>query len=88
MSIESAQQFILRMKEDQTFRETILSSKSQAAAEQLVLAQGYNFTLDEVKSYIKPCETELTEEQLDAVTGGWTLTLYCTGGGYDWVRSW
>jgi hypothetical protein len=60
MSIESAQLFFGRLKEDREFRVMILSSRSQAEAEKLVRAQGYIFTADEVRSLFDPEETVIS----------------------------
>jgi predicted ribosomally synthesized peptide with nif11-like leader len=66
MSIESAKAFLERVKNDEDFRK---ESEGQASVEERIKfakAQGFDFTKDEIQEM----HDSLTEEELDAVAGG------------------
>lgn len=72
MSVESAQQFTQRMSSDEVFRNSLASAKSDAAREELIKEAGFNFSAQELMIVMpkQALDTELTDEQLDAVNGG------------------
>ncbi|MDR1916289.1 MAG: Nif11-like leader peptide family RiPP precursor [Synergistaceae bacterium] len=64
-------EFKERVMSDKSFEEKIKSLKSVEEAVELGRAEGYSFTVDDVKN-----NSELTEAELTAVAGGisWVLT--------------
>ncbi len=66
MSIESAKAFLERVKDDEDFRKEL---EEQASAEERIKfakAQGFDFTKEEIDSL----KDELSDDQMDAVAGG------------------
>ncbi|MBW4054614.1 MAG: Nif11-like leader peptide family natural product precursor [Proteobacteria bacterium] len=71
MSIESAQAFIERMKTDEEFAKRVIECTDTEARNALVNAEGFDFTPDQVKE----ASGELSEEELEAVAGGFLLGI-------------
>ncbi len=67
MSVESAKAFLERMKTDEDFHKRVGEVENAAERLAFVKAEGYDFTREEIGSVA----TELSEEELDKVAGGW-----------------
>ncbi len=59
MSLESAQQFVSRMKEDQEFRAKAQSFADVASLKDFLQAQGYEFNERELVGAMAACMAEL-----------------------------
>lgn len=68
MSIESAKAFIDRMKTDEAFANKMKECKDAETLLSLVEREGFDFTSVEISL----ATNELSDEQLDDITGGWT----------------
>jgi len=66
MSIESASAFMERMKTDEDFRDRITKAEDAEQRGEIVVAEGFDFTREEVESVAN----ELSDEELNAVAGG------------------
>lgn len=66
MSIESAKAFIERMKTDEEFRNRVTKAETAEARKAIVEAEGFDFTKDEIEKV----RIELSDDELDLVTGG------------------
>ncbi len=71
MSIESAKEFIERMKTDTEFARQVGSQKNKEARIKFVLDQGFNFSEQELKEV----REEIPDEELDRVAGGFICFL-------------
>ena len=73
MSIESAKAFLERLKSDEDFSKTVGEIATAEERMEYVKTAGFGFTkeeLDEVRS-------ELSKEDLQAVSGGWDIHKDC-----------
>ncbi|MEQ8192204.1 MAG: Nif11-like leader peptide family natural product precursor [Candidatus Eremiobacterota bacterium] len=70
MSLESAKAFVERMKMDETFRNKVSECKDKESRRALVLAEGYNFSKEEIKSEL----SVLSDEDLNNINAGWGTT--------------
>jgi predicted ribosomally synthesized peptide with nif11-like leader len=75
MSIESAKAFYSRMTTDETFRSQVEQAASKEERQQILQAAGYDFTPEEWKAATaqiqeSKADSELSEAQLEAVSGG------------------
>ena len=68
MSIESAKAFLERVKNDEDFRKELEKKPSVEERIEFAKAQGFDFTTEEIDSL----KDELSDEELDAVAGGWS----------------
>ena len=66
MSKEDARLFLERMKSDLKFRQHVFAETSGPQRKQLIENSGYYFTKDEINSV----KEEITQEELEVVTGG------------------
>lgn len=73
MSIESAKSFIERLKTDESFARKVGECKGEAARMTMAKAEGFDFTVQEVKDL----QSQLSEEELDRLSGG--LQIPCCG---------
>ena len=77
MSIESAKAFYQKVTTDEAFANKLRNSASDDQRRATIRAAGYDFTPEEwgtVVDQIKQSnDTELSESQLEAVTGGATI---------------
>ncbi len=64
MSIESAKAFIERMKTDEEFARQVSNQKDNEERMKFFLAEGFNFTIDEINS----CQRELSDTELSEVS--------------------
>ena len=72
MSQESANQFLDRLETDEDFATSLAELRDDPAAVQAAIdAAGFDVTQDEIRSaFLDRFGSELTEEQLEAITGG------------------
>ena len=76
MSIESAKAFLERVKNDEDFRKKLEGKTSAEEHIKFAKAQGFDFTKDEFREV----KDSLSDEMLDAVSGGgWREVLSCIG---------
>lgn len=66
MSIESAKTFIERMNTDEEFAKKIVEATTAESRMELMHGEGYSATAEEIGQAIG----ELTDDELDLVTGG------------------
>ena len=66
MSIESAQDFVERVKSDDEFAKRVAGTASREERAEIATAEGFDFTPEELKSVTE----ELSVEELEAVAGG------------------
>jgi predicted ribosomally synthesized peptide with nif11-like leader len=72
MSLEDAKRLIERLNTDEEFREKILAAPEVAERLDLVAAEGYDVTEEEMAS----ASAELSDAELDAVAGGIMLVTW------------
>ncbi len=65
MSLESAQQFMTKVKSDKSFEDSLKQTKTQDR-KKFIAEAGFNFTDDELKQ----AREEVSDEELNAVAGG------------------
>ncbi len=75
MSIDSAEAFIERVKNDEDFRKELEGRTSVEERMKFGKAQGFDFTKEEIGEL----NDSLTDEELDAVAGG---KWHCNAGGF------
>ena len=68
MSVDSTKAFLERVKNDEDFRKEVGAQTSKEERMKFVKAQGFDFTKEEIDSL----KDELSDEELDAVAGGWS----------------
>ncbi len=68
MSIESAKAFIERVQTYEEFRERMKDAADKEARIALVNAEGFDFSEEDIKAV----KSELSDDELDAVSGGGT----------------
>jgi predicted ribosomally synthesized peptide with nif11-like leader len=80
MSLENVEAFYTRLTNDEAFRQQIQNVASKEECSQIVKAEGYHFTQEELAEYTAkltgsaPTEEEiqeLDEKELATVFGGW-----------------
>ncbi len=71
MSIDSAKAFIEKLKNDENFRKELKEMTSADERMKFAKAHGFDFTKEQIGALIEA----LTDEDLDAVTGG--IKWYC-----------
>ena len=70
MSVDSAKSFLERLKSDEAFRKSINDAKSFDDRVALVKGSGYNFTKEEMEQAHPAGGGELSDEELESVSGG------------------
>ena len=80
MSIESAKEFLAKMKSDPEFAAKVTRCKNKEERTQFVASEGYHFTGEELKSL----RNELTDDELNQVVGG--TGEYCAKEWNDFCR--
>jgi len=82
MSIQQAEAFIARVQEDPDFAERLAALKDDPTAVQaLVAAEGFDATPEEIFSvFLETFGSELSEEQLAAVAGGFDEATFVVVG--------
>jgi predicted ribosomally synthesized peptide with nif11-like leader len=73
MSIESAKAFMERMNTDKEFAKIFFACKDQDTARHVIIAEGFDFTREELKSL----QQELSDEALESVAGGLPGWMFC-----------
>ena len=66
MSIESVRAFLERMKTDKAFFDKVSACKDAASRMEVVRAEGFDFTADELEKV----KAELSTEDLEGISGG------------------
>jgi predicted ribosomally synthesized peptide with nif11-like leader len=76
MSIESAKAFFERVKNDEDFRNSVGENTTTEERVEFVKKAGFDFTKEEIEKHT----SELSEEELDKVSGGgWFRSEGCGG---------
>lgn len=72
MALTDAERFAKDLADDESLRDAIKTAATGLASiVEFAKSRGYDFTIDEAKEYIQSrAPQELTDEQLEAVTGG------------------
>ncbi len=70
MSLESAKLFIERMSTDEDFAKGVTGCKDSESRKQFIMAKGFNFTMDDLSQAKNDELTEVSEEQVEAISGG------------------
>ncbi|MBT5374041.1 MAG: Nif11-like leader peptide family natural product precursor [Rhodospirillaceae bacterium] len=88
MSQAEVERFIDDLKGDEALRADIASDPaSLATAVKKANTNGYDFTIEEAKAFISAqAKAELSDEQLDQVVGGWSITNLLASGAKDLVN--
>jgi len=66
MSLESAKAFVEKINTDEDFRNKVTEFKDTESRMAFVKSQGFDFTPDDIEK----AKGELSEEALDAISGG------------------
>ncbi len=74
MSIESANEFVERMKTDEDFRKECSEKSSPEERMAFVTAAGFDFTKEELETV--HAKMQLTDEELDKLSGSGWQCLY------------
>ena len=77
MSIESAKAFLERVQNDEDFRKELEAQTSKDERMKFAKAQGFDFTKEEIESLT----SELSDEEMDGVSGGSWIKVVSSGGG-------
>ncbi|MGE4267233.1 MAG: Nif11-like leader peptide family RiPP precursor [Deferribacterales bacterium] len=92
MSAEKVKEFFKRLEDDEAFRDDFLKDETlekgnTEAVCKAASAKGYEFSADDLKAAKEEMkDTELTDEQLDKVSGGTTYWLLnCQTVMFHWV---
>ena len=72
MSEEQLKAFLAKAKDDQTIQEKLKAAKSPEDVAGIAKEYGHEFTADKLSQL----KAELTEEELEGVSGGGTSGLY------------
>lgn len=70
MSTEAAKQWILKLKDDEELLKTVASTKTPKEKLALAKEYGFEFTVEEVKQAATSFTEELSDDDLDNVSGG------------------
>lgn len=70
MSLQSAQAFLQRLHDDQDFFHKVSNAADHDARKVISKEAGFDFTESEMREAVAAQNTELTEEELEAVAGG------------------
>jgi predicted ribosomally synthesized peptide with nif11-like leader len=73
MSIESAKEFLEKMRADETYAQNVVEASSREQRATLVKGQGFEFNKEELEGAVSELGddiAELGEEDLDQVAGG------------------
>ena len=75
MSVESVNAFIEKLNSDESFLNQIAGAGSDEARLQLAKEAGFEFSTEELTDVIDHfASEELSEEELEAVAGGWSTS--------------
>lgn len=80
MSVESAKEFVARLKTDEVFCQKVKACKDAEERMTFVKEAGFSFTAEEIKEV----DGQLSDDELDAVAGGdnWCENAFCWMFGY------
>ena len=70
MGVDSAMRFLVRMSEEPAFRKRFIGLTDKNARLEFLKKEGFYFTQAECERAMGGKSGELTDEQLDAVSGG------------------
>ena len=73
MSLEQLKSFIAKIKGDSSLQEKLKAAKSQDDVVSIAKEHGHEFTTGKI--------SQLNEEELEGVAGGWNIGLGAGGGG-------
>jgi len=73
MSLESAKAYIERMKNDENFKKKVTELKDSETRKVFVVSEGFDFSVEDIKQ----ASCELSEEELEKLSGG--LLPRCQG---------
>ncbi len=73
MSLEQLKAFLEKVKGDTSLQEKLKAAKTPEDVVGIAKGHGHEFTADKI--------TELSEEELEGVAGGWNIGLGAGGGG-------
>ncbi|MCP4290380.1 MAG: Nif11-like leader peptide family natural product precursor [bacterium] len=82
MSIDSATEFVERMKTDEDFRKEVGEKSSPEERMKFVKQSGFDFTKEELKTARE--KLQLTDEELDTITGAYSECICLLAGESDW----
>ena len=94
MSVESASAFYVRTTTDEAFRRQLEQAASKEERQQILQVAGYDFTPEEWRTVIveiqtsTPASDELSDAQLEAVSGGGAAVAIYGGIWPDDVIDW
>lgn len=76
MSVQAAKDFLKKLQSDSSLKAKFQNASDQATRHRMAKEAGFDFTLPEFKQTLDEVtaaaeEGELTEDQLQAVAGGW-----------------
>ena len=90
MSVEQVKAFFQKVKEDPTLAQKLKTAQAAYTGDKsdkelivavvvipVAAAAGFNFTLDDFKSFVDNSESEASDEELDAIAGG--IHIRCNG---------
>lgn len=75
MSMESAKAYMERMKNDEDFRKKVTECKNNEERKFFVVSEGFDFSVEDIKQ----ASGELSEEELDKLSGGLRILPRCQG---------
>ena len=70
MSAETAVQWVIKLHENEELRKEAEAAGSFEARQELAKKHGFKFTKEEIEKALKGDESELSDDDLDAVSGG------------------
>jgi predicted ribosomally synthesized peptide with nif11-like leader len=83
MSTESVRQFLLAISTDSALQEKLTAVTDSVNFVQMVQESGYSFTLEDLQAHLAQHNgDELSEDELEAVTGGIQLSSAAGGNQY------
>jgi predicted ribosomally synthesized peptide with nif11-like leader len=72
MSLEAAKALIEKMKTDEAFAKKVMSVEDVTERVALINAEGFDCTAEEIKAV----QSELSDDELDDIAGGWCLIKF------------
>ncbi len=80
MSVQSAKDFLAKVKEDKSLADSLGSAADNDARKAIAVKAGFDFTKTEMKDALNAVSSrELSDEDLDTVAGGSSATWVETG---------
>jgi predicted ribosomally synthesized peptide with nif11-like leader len=70
MSIESAKQFLEKLKADEEFRNKVTAKETSEAKMEFATAEGFSFTEEEYKQAVDAVGVPVSDDDLDNAAGG------------------